>query len=59
MNVYLVTGVGKHDGTVFAVMASEEDADSFAEALFDTGINTEVEERTLIYGQPSIRGYNK
>ena len=43
-------------GDVLAVFADKEDAKNFASQIKEA---TEVEERTMFYGQPSNRGYNK
>jgi hypothetical protein len=56
MNVYLVEDVGNSPGRIYAVMADKEDAEDFASRLDEC---VEVVERTLFYGQPSNRGYNK
>lgn len=53
--VYLVIDCETTPGQVLAVMASEEDAHAFAGALVE---RADVEERTVIYGQPSRRGFN-
>lgn len=55
MKVYLVEDIGDNPGCVYAVFAHEKDANDFA-SWFD---DVEVYERTLFYGQPSIRGYNQ
>jgi hypothetical protein len=59
MKVYLVKERHSYPGKILAVMTHENEATLFANFLEkheDTPC--EVFERTLIYGQPSIRGYN-
>ena len=58
MKVYLVVDVNNSPGRVLAVFADEEDAWDFIEAAGLKGA-TVLEERTLFYGQPPNRGYNK
>lgn len=58
MKVYLV--IRDHGGEhqdVIAVMAHEEEAVDFVRTLSDMNY-VYIVERTLIYGQPSVRGYN-
>lgn len=56
MKVYLVVGDTVRD-LVYAVMAHEEDAQHFANAL-EEGDEAHVETRELFYGQPPFRGFN-
>lgn len=55
MKVYLVEDTANAPGRIYAVMAHEKDAIEFANMMPDS---CAVIERTLIYGQPSVRGYN-
>lgn len=55
-SVFLVVDCMNAPGRVYAVFADRNDAVWFADALEDT--EAEVEERTVFYGQPSVRGYN-
>ena len=58
MNVYLVVDIVNSSGWVLAVFADEVDAEFFVDSarLWDVA---EVYERTLFYGQPPRKGYNK
>ena len=58
MKVYLVVDINIYPGRVLAVFADEEDAERFVDAarLWDF---VEVCERTLFYGQPPHKGYNR
>ena len=58
MKVYLVVDINIYPGRVLAVFADEEDAEKFVDAarLWD---DVEVYERTLFYGQPPHKGYNR
>ena len=58
MKVYLVVDINNSPGRVLAVFADEEDAERFVDAarLWDF---VEVCERTLFYGQPPHKGYNR
>lgn len=59
MQVYLVEDCGNSPGRIYAVLASEEDAERFASAVaHDEGTDVEVVPRTVFYGQPPICGYN-
>lgn len=60
MKVYLVEDVGNAPGRVYAVFAHEKDAKFHARAV-ESEFSTECEvvERTLIYGQAPILGYNQ
>ena len=60
VKVYLVEDVGNAPGRIYAVMASEADAERFADAVaYSHGTMTQVVERTLYYGQPPIQGFNE
>ncbi len=56
--IYLVEDVADTPGRIYACFADDEDAEAFiiASGLKD---RAEVEARTLFYGQPPCRGYNK
>lgn len=58
MKVYLVVDINNSPGRVLAVFADEENAERFVDAarLWDF---VEVCERTLFYGQPPRKGYNR
>ena len=58
MKVYLVVDINIYPGRVLAAFADEEDAERFVDAarLWDF---VEVCERTLFYGQPPHKGYNR
>ena len=58
MKVYLVVDINNSPGRVLAVFADEENAERFVDAarLWDVA---EVCERTLFYGQPPRKGYNR
>lgn len=56
MKVYLVEDVENAPGRIYAVFASETDAETFADMLDE---DCAVFERTLFYGQPPVRGYNE
>ena len=58
MKVYLVVDINSSPGRVLAVFADEENAERFVDAarLWDVA---EVHERTLFYGQPPRKGYNR
>ena len=58
MKVYLVVDTHNAPGRVLAVFADEENAERFVDAarLWDV---VEVCERTLFYGQPPRKGYNR
>ena len=58
MKVYLVVDIHNSPGRVLAVFANEEDAELFVDSprLWDV---VEIYERTLFYGQPPRRGYNR
>ena len=58
MKVYLVVDTHNAPGRVLAVFADEENAERFVDAarLWDVA---EVYERTLFYGQPPRKGYNR
>ena len=58
MKVYLVVDIVNSPGRVLAVFANEEDAELFVDSprLWDV---VEICERTLFYGQPPRRGYNR
>ena len=58
MKVYLVVDINIYPGRVLAVFADEEDAERFVDAarLWDF---VEACERTLFYGQPPHKGYNR
>ena len=54
--VHLVVDCHNSPGKVLAVFASGDDAERFASCMPG---EAEVESRTLFYGQPGIRGFNK
>ena len=58
MNVYLVVDIVNSPGRVLAVFAAERDAELFVDSarLWDV---VEIYERTIFYGQPPRKGYNK
>lgn len=58
MKVYLVMDIANSPGRVLAVFADKENAESFVDSarLWDVA---EVYERTLFYGQPPRKGYNR
>ena len=58
MKVYLVVDTHNAPGRVLAVFADEENAERFVDAarLWDF---VEVCERTLFYGQPPHKSYNR
>ena len=58
MKVYLVMDIANSPGRVLAVFADKEKAESFVDSarLWDVA---EVYERTLFYGQPPRKGYNR
>ena len=58
MKVYLVVDVNNSPGRVLAVFADEENAELFVDSarLWEVA---EVYERTLFYGQPPGKGYNR
>ena len=58
MKVYLVGDVFNSPGRVLAVFANEEDAVAFVVSA-NLGEVAEVYERTLFYGQPPRKGYNR
>ena len=58
MKVYLVVDINNSPGRVLAVFADEEDAERFVDAAQLWSV-AEVCERTLFYGQPPEKGYNK
>lgn len=59
MQVYLVEDCGNSPGRIYAVLASQEDAERFASAVaYEMGTECEVVPRTLFYGQPTRCGYN-
>lgn len=59
MKVYLVEDCGNNPGRIYAVLASEDDAQRFADAISGaTETEAHVVERSLIYGQPPHLGYN-
>jgi len=55
MNVYLVKDATNASGRILGVFRYLDDAEHLADALDDATIITE---RTLIFGQASIRGFN-
>ncbi len=58
MKVYLVEDCGNSPGRIMAVCHEKEAAEMLADALADLHhYPFDVQERTLIYGQPSL-GYN-
>lgn len=59
MKVYLVEDCGNSPGRIYAVLASEDDAERFKDAI-NGALDTEAQviERSLIYGQPPHLGYN-
>lgn len=52
--VWLVEDCHNSPGRIYAVFASEQDAENFA-SFFE---GADVVERTLFYGQPPVCGYN-
>ena len=58
MKVYLVVDINNSPGRVLAVFADEENAELFVDSarLWEVA---EVNERTLFYGQPPRKGYNR
>lgn len=59
MKVYLVEDRQNNLGKVYAIFAEMEDADAFADALYENkSIECTVIQRSVIYGQPSILGVN-
>ncbi len=55
MKVYLVEDCANAPGRILGVFADKADAEFLVDDLPDAA---QVEERTLIYGQPSVCGYN-
>lgn len=53
--VWYVEDQGNSPGRIYAVFASEEDAENFCSFFEAAG----VVERTLFYGQPPVCGYNE
>jgi hypothetical protein len=53
--VWYVEDCGNSPGRIYAVFASETDAENFA-SFFEAA---DVVERTLFYGQPPVCGYNE
>ena len=58
MKVYLVVDTVNNPGRVLAVFADEENAERFVDAARFWDF-VEVCERTLFYGQPPHKGYNR
>lgn len=56
MKVYLVIDAGNSPGRVYAIMKDGDDAMRFANMLDEP---CTIEERTLFYGQPPVRGFNE
>jgi hypothetical protein len=59
--VYLVKDVGNSPGRIYAIFASEKDAEKFLLSLSIDNFNDSIAvvERTLFYGQPPNCGYNE
>ena len=55
MKVYLVEDCANAPGRILAVFADKEDAEFLVDNLPEAA---QVEERTLIYGQAPVCGYN-
>lgn len=55
MNIYLVEDCANAPGRIIACFADKDDAVAFMQELEDSAL---IEERTLIYGQAPVRGYN-
>jgi len=56
MKVYLVEDCDNAPGRILGVFANREDAEFLVEHL---DCAADIQERTLIYGQPPNRGYNE
>jgi len=57
--IYLVQDANKKVRLTYAIFSSKEDAKLFMQALWEKGHNVEVVERTLFFGQPLYKGYNR